>query len=118
MKTLAIDPLTGDLQIEAGSPVVLTEPEACVQRVRSRLSWIRGEWFLDNSKGLPWDIIFVKNPNLLLIQDSIRVEIEDVSGILAVTSVKIQVNASTRVATITVTATTDFGTTLSVTETF
>jgi hypothetical protein len=118
MKTLAIDALTGDLRFSGGSPVVLDEPAACVQRVGSRLRWIKGEWFADNSKGLDWDKIFVKNPNLPLIQALIRTEIEDVVNIAAVTSVSVVVDSKTRVATITVTATTDFGTTLTVSETF
>jgi hypothetical protein len=118
MKTLQIDPETGDFVVTAGTLVVLDRTDALVQSMRSRLLMKRREWFLDNSKGLPWESIFVKSPDPGLIESEIRAELEDISGVGAVTSVQVIPDNQSRVASIRVSATSDLGELLDFEEVF
>lgn len=52
------------------------------QKLRIRLSFFKGEWYLNINKGLPYyEEIFVKNPNLSYIEDLIIFEINTCPGV-------------------------------------
>ena len=69
------------------------------QKIRSRLLFLLGEWFLDTTEGVPWfESILVKNPNLQYIQSTISSVIAAVPGITAVRTVEVQYVPSTRTA--------------------
>lgn len=52
------------------------------QKLRIRLSFFKGEWYLNINKGLPYyEEIFVKNPNLSYIEDLIILEINTCPGV-------------------------------------
>ena len=64
MRDLALDPVTGDLVLTAGR-LRLTEPgpESVAQRLRLRLKLWRGEWFDDQTVGIPYlTLVFGKVP--------------------------------------------------------
>lgn len=62
MRTLALDLVTGDLRLDAGSLVVVDGADALAQRIRCRVRLWLGEWFADTSIGVPWQqILGTKN---------------------------------------------------------
>jgi hypothetical protein len=104
--TFALD-ADGFRDYSGGTLNILTGTDAIVQGVRSRLQFFLGEWFADESLGVDyWGLVFVKNPNLTLIQSHLRDVIAGSPGITAVHSVSIELDSDTREATITWRATT------------
>lgn len=73
----AASPTFGDITVEMGDLVVTTtQLEAIAQDMVQRLKTFFGEWFLDNTIGVPYfQQILVKNPKLgevdALLQDTI-----------------------------------------------
>lgn len=67
---LAIDLVTGDLKL----PIqIVRGVDAYAQRLRARLRFFKGEWFLDKRQGMPYfEAILVKNPDISLIQSIFR----------------------------------------------
>ena len=62
MRTLALDLVTGDLRLDAGSLVVIDGADALAQRIRCRVRLWLGEWFADTAIGVPWQqILGTKN---------------------------------------------------------
>lgn len=72
-----------DLVIVNGDLVILPDSvDSIIQDLDQALLEFLGEWFLDTSQGLPYyQSIFVKNPNLNLIEGIIQNRILDVDGI-------------------------------------
>lgn len=61
MRTLALDPATGDLALTAGRLTLVEGAEAVAQRLEGRLSLWLGSWFADTSLGVPFlDFLGVK----------------------------------------------------------
>lgn len=54
MRTLALDPVTGDLSISSGRPALVEGADAVAQKLRLRLSIWQGEWFADTTIGVPF----------------------------------------------------------------
>jgi hypothetical protein len=96
MRTLKIDADTGDLVFENGAVEVIDADEALAQSIRSRVRMIRGEWYADESIGLPL-------PNDGQTEADVRREVEAVEGIASMSSYSREVDRTTREATITVT---------------
>lgn len=78
-RDLALDPATGDLAL----PVQLITGADCVaQRLRIRLRFWLGEWFLDQRLGIPYvRSVLVKNPDLVLIRSIFRRVILSTPGV-------------------------------------
>lgn len=95
-RDLALD-LDGDLQLVAGDFVLTTGVSAIVQAVNQALKLFLGEWFLDQTIGVPWiQEILVKGPDLNAIQSIFKSKIEGVQGVLAVTFLNLDFSANTR----------------------
>ena len=72
-----------------------------VQKIRQRLLFLLGEWFLDTTECVPWfENILVKNPNLQYIQSTLSKVIAETPGITSVRTVEIQYIPSTRTASV------------------
>lgn len=56
MRYRALD-ANGDYQFGAGVPFLVNSPATVAQAIRTRLSLIKGSWFLDNRVGLDTDAI-------------------------------------------------------------
>lgn len=54
MKTLALDPTTGDLVKRGGRPVLVTGADAVAQKLRMRFRFALGDWFRDRRVGIPF----------------------------------------------------------------
>jgi len=80
------------------------------QQVMLRLGFFRGEWFLDEERGVPWyEEILIKNPNLIRIREIFRDAILSVSGIREVTFLDLRFSAYARTLDVNFRASTDLG---------
>lgn len=81
---LALDEQTHDLQIVDGDLVIYEGLDATAQRLKIKLWFFLGEWFLDERVGIPyWENIFVKNPNLAVIRSIFRKAIQEDEAVIA-----------------------------------
>ncbi|HRL23138.1 MAG TPA: hypothetical protein PLG97_13970, partial [Alcaligenes sp.] len=76
------------------------------QRIRQQITvtllTFLGEWFLDQSWGMPYfEKIMVKAPSRVEIENLVRAKVRDVPGVKAVPAVDIQIDALARRARIT-----------------
>lgn len=63
----------GDIELVDGDLSLVEGVEAIGQSAKQRLKLYLGEWFLNINAGVPWfQVVFVKNPNLLLIEAILR----------------------------------------------
>lgn len=109
-RDLELDPLTHDLKLVAGDLLIVRDLAAIRQEADCRLRFRLAEWFLDVTVGVPYlQSILVKAPNLAAIRTVLRDEILLCVGIRSLTRLDLDYNASTRVLTVTWSATTDLG---------
>jgi hypothetical protein len=95
--------LTSDAQ--ANSPINPVQ-----QDILQRLRFFYGEWFLDNTQGVPWfQQILVKNPDTSKVDLILLNTILTTPGVTAVTSYSFTPNYAARVLNVTFSATTTSG---------
>lgn len=88
-----------------------------LQRIRCRLMLIRGEWYLDQRQGTPWrEKIWVKGTRISDVRTIVRAVVETTPGVDGIDSLDVSMNAAARTLSISLTATTDLGTTVSIEE--
>ncbi len=104
----ALDPATGDMAL----PVrILRGIESVAQRIRVRLKWFLGEWFLDQRQGIPYyEDILVKNPDPILIQFIFRRAIESTPGVKRASGFSASLDRPTRILYLSFEATLNDGT--------
>lgn len=68
------------------------------QKLRIRLLFFRGEWYLNINKGIPYhtEILGVKNPNLSYIEDLMISEINTCPGVSELLSFELTTDTATR----------------------
>ena len=95
-----------DLRIVNGDLVMVSGSAAIAQHIKQRLLAILGEWFLDQSVGLPWfDTILGKYRSLDVVEALIRTQITETPGVEELTSFSLSVDENTeRVARVNFTA--------------
>lgn len=95
---LALDPETNDLFLRSnGELAVVRDAEAVGQHVRQRLKTFEGEWFLDNTAGVPWlrDILG-HGYDPALAEAVIKAEILDTDAVTEITSFSVRFDRQTR----------------------
>ena len=86
------------------------------QKLRVRLSFFRGEWYLNAEKGIPYyDEILVKNPNLNFIEDLLKAEISTVPEVEELLDFVLEYEGTTRELSVTFTVRITSGETLTLT---
>src|SRR5688572_16803351 len=91
---------SGDLVRQNGRFVRVEDPDpmAVVQRVRTRLRFIRGEWFLDRGAGVPFfERIFGKAGNQGHVRQVLRREILATPGVRTLDELTLAFDGPTRV---------------------
>lgn len=116
--SLQIDPTNsayGDLLI-LGNDLVLTSDanpsgtNPVLQDILQRLRFFLGEWFLDNTQGLPWfQSILVKNPKQSDVDAILRNAITGTPGVNQLSTWSFTVNRATRVLSVSFSAITTAG---------
>lgn len=99
---IKLDPTKHDLSFSKTNDLVLIDGAARIaQQVKVTLLTFFGEWFLDQTFGVPYlEYILVKNPNRSQIENILRSKVMDVPGVTAVPTVDIQYDAALRRAAI------------------
>lgn len=110
---LNLDPVSAnfhDIVVQDGDLAIVTGRQAILQNIVQRLRIFLGEWFLDNTIGLPYFTeILVKNPDQSKIDALFLNQIMGTPGVLEVTSYSFTPNFATRGLTISFEATTTDG---------
>jgi len=89
---------TGDIEIP---PRIVRGVEAIRFRIVSRLKFFKAEWFLDLRQGVPYfEAVFVKNPDLSLVQSIFRRAILGTPGVQTIARMVTTFDKSTRSFTI------------------
>lgn len=89
--------IEGNLVFENNDLVLVTGLEQLMQRLFIRLSMLYGEWFLNITKGIKYDIdIFIKKPNLATIEAIFKVAILEDSEIDSINSFSMNLDNKTR----------------------
>lgn len=114
-----IDLLVGgnnnDLILTVGDLTLVTESDQINQAISQALGMFYGEWFLDNRQGIPYiQQIFVKNPNLDIIQALLLNAIQNVPGVVQITSFAFTYNNANRNLGVTLSVQTTNGQTINV----
>lgn len=104
---LMLDPATHDLVIENGALVIGV---SVAQAIKCNLLFVRGEWFLDRTRGVPYfEQVFVKPVNLAHLRSLFSRTIEDTPGVDKVVKLDLDYEETTRMLSINFTASTDEG---------
>jgi hypothetical protein len=112
VRTLALDPLTGDLALTAGRLTLVEGAEAVAQRLEGRLSLWLGSWFADLAVGVPFlDFLGQKNADALA-EATLRRAILTCPGVTSLESFTFTVDRNARSATVTFRARTVAGRTV------
>lgn len=109
VRDIALDD-TGDWQVSGGDLQLIGDGPSITQAVRIALEFFMGEWFLDQTAGIPYyQSVFVKNPDVNLLRQIFNDEIAGVPGILSVNSLAINFDRATRELFVTYTASSSTG---------
>lgn len=102
MIDIGIDSTKNDILSVGGKVGIVQDAEEVLQRVKTRLRRVLGEWFLQVNAGLPYfggDMLGGKNTQYVMMV--IKAEIINTTGVQDVTSINIEYKNSTRKATVT-----------------
>lgn len=109
----------GDLDLSGGALSLISGPLESVQKLRIRLQFFLGEWFLDQNIGIPYyERIFLKNPNLVDIQGIFRKTAESTPGIATSDSWDLRYDNTTRTLAVSASLTTTTGEAVNFNQTF
>ena len=84
-------------------------PEAVGQAVLTRLRLLRGEWFLDNTEGMPWNTEVLGKYTNGTYDAAIRQRILGTQGVLQITEYSSSVDTVNRALSVTATIGTIYG---------
>ncbi|MEW5803904.1 MAG: hypothetical protein AB1847_17555 [bacterium] len=108
-RDLALD-TEGDILIQKGDLVLISGIDAIRQHLSQKIKTFYGEWFLHMAIGVPYfQQVFVKNPNLQVIDSIFKREIINTPGIVQLLEFNLNINSSTRVLNLVFKARTDEG---------
>lgn len=96
--TLGGDPVTNDLHLDASGDLAMpTDAEAVGLHVKDRLETHQGEWFLDNTAGVPWlSQILGKGYDPALAEAVVKAEILDTDMVTEITSFSVGFDKGSR----------------------
>ena len=107
---IALNVQNWDIALNGADLILIDDAERISQQIKITLQFWLGEWFLNDTLGIPYrERICIKNPNLQHIRQIFRNAIQSVSGVTAVTALDLTVDAAARVLTVTYTAATKTG---------
>lgn len=110
MSDILLDNATHDVSIIEGNMFLTTGIQAKRQHVKQRLLFFAGEWFLDDSIGIPYiQQVMVKNPNPVIIDSLLKNTIITTPGFRQLDQFELDLEPDTRVLTLTFQAQTEDG---------
>lgn len=103
----------GDLVIENGDLALVADEPAVRQAINIGLRFYQGEWFLDETAGIPWfERVFIKGANYNEVRQWIRLTILAVPDVRDVTSTTFAYARATRELSVNFIVTTTSGATV------
>lgn len=109
-RDFARDLTTGELVISKGDLAGVYESDAIVQDIKQYMQLFKGEWYLDQTAGVPyWEKVFVANPDLGALNAMFKSELEKVAGVRSVKSLSLNFKKATRELVVNFTVDTDNG---------
>lgn len=110
MKDIALDPLTHDLAFIDQSVAFVENVDFVIQKLKIKLQFFLGEWFLDTAVGVPfYSDILIKNPNFPDIENILKATILEVDGVNEILEFKSEFSRSIRKLDVTFKVNTDYG---------
>lgn len=107
---LAMNVQTGDLVVQNGDLMIVSNGERVAQQVLITLREWLGEWFLKTSDGVPYlEYILVKNPNEAHVRQVLSEAIQSVEGVKGVMELEFVFNRILRTLTVSYEIDTDYG---------
>lgn len=98
---------TGDMIFGRSNEYYIDTPEAVAQNVMTRLKLWRGQWFLDNTEGMPWlQEVLGKKP---AADVAIRMHILDTYGVTSIDEFETIVDPDSRLLSVSATISTIYG---------
>lgn len=95
--TLALNPITLDLDLTHPGGTLLSGLQAIAQAVAITLRTAKREWWLDASFGLDYhNLWLVKAPNVQLLAADVRTQLLRLQGVRAVTRAEFDLDAASR----------------------
>lgn len=114
MSDWRLDELTWDLVIDETTNwdlELLTGLEYYAQKIKTKLLFYLGEWFLDTSLGVDWfGVVLVKSPNLITIDNLLKITVTEEPFVIKIDKWKTTFDKPNRVLTIVAQIETDEGT--------
>lgn len=94
---LLLDLETHDLALVAGQLVLSEGDTDLAQKIKTRLLFVKGEWYLNPDLGIPYfEDIFIKNPDLSVVKAHFVSAILDVPGVESIISLDPTFNRAER----------------------
>lgn len=95
------DNLTGDIELENGDLAFTIGVDSTIQFLTARLKLFATEWFLDETKGIPYfDSVFVKNPNPVALDTIFKTAVIESPGVLELLKFSMDIDVASRRLTI------------------
>lgn len=102
----------GDLVFLGNDLVMIDDPDELAQEVEITLQTNRGEWFLDESRGLNFEAILRKKPNPDELRQEIAATLGQIERINRLESLSVEFDSKTRSVAINLHATGSAGVTI------
>ena len=86
---------------------IITGLAECLQKCKTTLMQLKGEWFLDSRDGVPWGDVLGQRTNTQALSELIKKTLLGIDGVLSVSA--LSVNIDERQALVTAIINTDYG---------
>lgn len=108
-RDVKLDPYSSEIVLVAGSPVFISGIEAIAQAARCNLRLFLGEWFDDETEGVPYLQRILDKGGAAFAGSAITARLLKSPGISRVPQLAVDFDAATRALTVDFSAVTDFG---------
>lgn len=110
MSDVLMSLITNDIVVANGDLSIVSGSDAIAQDWQQQMQVWAGEWFLDNTIGVPYkQTILVKNPNLDLVQAALLTATTNVPGIVLILDFNFNYDNNSRSISVSIVAQTSTG---------
>lgn len=110
MVDIALNANDHDILIKDGDFLLIDNAERVAQQIKVKLLTFLGEWFLDNTWGVPYlEYILVKQPNQDLIKQILSEQISSVDDVKSLNALELDYQVKVRTLIINYEVSTEYG---------